>query len=540
MILRSLLSVFLISFWCVAPQITAAGEVERQIKILVQGFDQDGLSDTKSQIDARSFVPQLYAQRDFAPAWFDAAAAAAIFAELNRGIAQGFQPHDFHLPLLNELYAVAQQSRRPQDIATFDVLASDAAAKLLHYSIFGKVDAAALDKNWNFNRPVLKQDPPTVVNQFLNTTGFSALVDQVILQQDQYQKLMSALQAYRALAAQGGWPSVPDGTTLKPDMISEAVRALRYRLAAEHALNSGQILPAPPETGQDPSWVYDAGLVADVRAFQNRHGLEADGVIGAKTFQALNRTAGERADQIRVSLERSRWVMRDLGDEFVLVNIVGGRTLYVKGDDVWATRSVTGSQYRQTPVFRDAIQYMEINPTWTVPNSIFRKDKLARIRQDPGYLARGGYVVKNRDGVVIPAASVDWSQDNPPVILMQKPGPKNALGMVKFMFPNAHAVYLHDTDNRGLFERSDRTLSSGCVRIEFPFEFANLLMEADPSWSTARLQAILDSHKTTRVNLPAPVPVLLIYLTAWFEEGAVHFREDLYQRDANILTALNR
>ena len=202
--------------------------------------------------------------------------------------------------------------------------------------------------------------------------------------------------------------------------------------------------------------------------------------------------------------------------------------------------TITGSAYRKTPVFRDEIEYMEFNPTWTVPASIFRKDKLSRIRKDPAYLARNNYVVRNKDGQTIPANAVNWGAKNPAVTLVQQPGPDNALGLVKFMFPNKYAVYLHDTNDRSLFDRNERNLSSGCVRLEYPFEFASLLMEGEPDWSRQKMQSILDSGKTTRVNLPEPMPVLLTYWTAWVEDGAVHFREDPYERDARILAALDR
>ena len=516
-----------------------ANAVERRIEALVLSIEADS-ADLQTKITAENFIPSFYTIRGFEPAWFEETTASILFEELERGVEQGFQASDFRMGELRSLYDRARSSNAAEDIALYDVVASDAAARLLNYSIFGKVDPASLDRDWNFERLVLQQNPSEVVNEFLAGDAFKALMDRVILQEEQYDGLLKALAAYRAVAEGGGWPSVSDSEVLKPGIIAAGVEDLRLRLAAEHALNAGQILPAAPETGESAAWVYDPNLEQDVRDFQARHGLEADGVIGAKTFQALNRTVAERVDQIRLSLERARWIMRDLEDTFVLVNIAGNRTYFSNGQDLWITRSITGTQYRKTPVFRDNIQYMEFNPTWTVPNSIFRKDKLSRIRKDVDYLDRNNYVVKTQDGTVIPASSVNWAADNPGVTLMQKPGPNNALGLVKFMFPNKYAVYLHDTDNRALFERNERNLSSGCVRIEYPFEFANLLMEGAPDWSDSKMNAILESGKTTRVDLPKPVPVMLTYWTAWVENGAVHFREDIYQRDARILEALDR
>ena len=167
-------------------------------------------------------------------------------------------------------------------------------------------------------------------------------------------------------------------------------------------------------------------------------------------------------------------------------------------------------------------------------------DKLPQIRLDPGYLARGGYSVLDASGSRISPSAVNWS-GTPNVTLRQEPGPKNALGQVKFMFPNVHSVYLHDTDDRSLFDRNERNLSSGCVRIENPFEFADLLMAGDLEWSAERREAILASGRTTRINLPKPIPVLLTYFTAWMDEsGVVQFREDVYERDARVISALNK
>ena len=520
------------------PASLAAGSIETEIKRLSSSFDAgdtDLFGDAK--LDTALMIPQFYEQRDYTPAWYGGGNEQQLFTELNRGVEQGYRPTDFNLTLLYELQEKAK-SGAPRDIASFDLVATDAAIKLIHHMVFGKVDPSKLDSIWNFSKPVIHREPSAVLNEFLDGDGFSALIGRIDLDVAQYRQLIEALAMYRDIEHSGGWSPVPDETVLKPGMSDPAVAVLRERLLREGAAQEIGFQTSVAEGNQD---IYDDALVEAVKAFQARHGLEADGVIGPRTFASLNRTASERVDQIRLSLERARWLMRDLEDDFVLVNIAGARTYFIKDGTIWNTRSVTGSAYRKTPVFRDEIQYIEFNPTWTVPASIFRKDKLPRIRKDAGYLARNNYtVVRSSDRMPVNAASVNWALDNPGVTLVQQPGPNNALGRVKFMFPNDYAVYLHDTNERGLFDRIDRNLSSGCVRLEHPFEFANLLMEGLPDWSSERMNAILDSGKTTRVNLEKPVPVLLTYWTAWVEDGTVHFREDPYERDAAVLEALNR
>ena len=212
------------------------------------------------------------------------------------------------------------------------------------------------------------------------------------------------------------------------------------------------------------------------------------------------------------------------------------------GKLAWATRSITGSAYRQTPVFADEIEYMVVNPTWAVPHSIASEELLPKIQQDPAFLSRGGYDVFDPAGARVDTAQIDWTslhRNNFPFTLVQRPGPANAMGRVKFMFPNPHAVYLHDTPSRYLFDRADRTFSSGCIRIENPFELAEILLGPD-GWDQERFSDVLDTKKERTVFLSQPVPVLLLYWTAQASpDGTVSFFPDVYQRDAAIDRALD-
>jgi murein L,D-transpeptidase YcbB/YkuD len=565
-----------------------AGEADA-VTALVAELQTGARSDVAGvRILATDFIGRVYEQRGGQPAWFGTGAETDLLAELRQALAQGFRAEDFHLPVLRDLYAAAEGGD-PKAVATFDVLATEAAALLVHHMVFGKVDPTTLDPDFNFDRPVIGEDAADVFNSYLKGAGISALMDELAIDDPEYLQLVGALGEYLEIEALGGWPDIPEGTPLKPGVTDPRVPVLRERLtttgdlplalakaaearAAAEALEAATVPAqetASDETASEPDamqadapvgedspaqgdgdaeaaqatesvMLYDPDLAAAVERFQSRHGLTVDGVVGPRTLTALNRTPRQRADQLRLSLERFRWFVRELEDDYVLVNIGGPDLVLVLNREVaWRTRTITGSAYRQTPVFRDAIQYMEFNPTWTVPASIFRKDKLPRIRKDRGYLERNGYVVRNSAGKVVSASSVNWGAENPGVSLMQKPGPENALGRVKFMFPNKYAVYLHDTNDRSLFDREERNLSSGCVRVEDPYVFAGLLMRDDLDWTQEKMNAILDSGKTTRINLPEPMPVMLTYWTAWVQDGVVHFREDLYERDGPLLEALD-
>ena len=509
-----------------------AGPVETEIESTVNGLSSSGVSKIGTvPIVSGDFLKQFYALRSYEPAWTDPAAQEDLLNQIDNALREGFRPQDFHATDLVNLQIDAS-SGDPVAVARFDIVATAAAALVLHHKYYGKVDPRTLNSEWNFLRPFQQGNPAQLLYQYLTVATLGALVDDLDLYHPTYMALQQGLAQYREIAAQGGWPAVPDSVVLKPGMQDPSIPVLRERLTI-----TGDLAP-----GDLTSDIYDPELEIAVQHFQTRHGLDPDGAIGPRTFTALNRPVEFRIDQLRATLERARWLIRDTESDFVFVNIGSAETILVKDSTiVWRTRSIVGQVYRKTPVFRDEIEYMEFNPTWTVPASIFQRDKLEKIRQDPGYLERGGYNVVNADGQIIDPGMVNWASDNPPVKLVQRPGPKNALGQVKFMFPNEYSVYLHDTDNRSLFDRADRNLSSGCIRVENPFELADLLMEGDPDWSDARRQDILASGKTTRITLPKPMPVLLTYYTAWVNaEGLVEFREDIYERDQPVLDALNK
>jgi len=280
-----------------------------------------------------------------------------------------------------------------------------------------------------------------------------------------------------------------------------------------------------------------------VLAFQKRHHLGVDGVVGPATLAAMNVTAEERVDQIRVNLERMRWVYDELPDNMLLVDIAGQEVQLRHGEKVvWASRVIVGRQERPTPVFRDQVEYLELNPRWTVPPTILKKDILPAMRKDPGYLKQKGLQVVTRDGEPVSPGSVDWSTPASkfPYMIRQPPGDKNALGQIKFMFPNRFSVYLHDTPNRNLFQKPRRLFSSGCVRVERPWELAELVLNDPARWNQDTFAQIVAAKKTRWVHLAKPLPVILAYWTA--EAGAngeVMFREDVYERDAAVLSALD-
>ena len=351
----------------------------------------------------------------------------------------------------------------------------------------------------------------------------------------QYAELRAALGDYRALAANGGWPTVPMGDTLKPGMTDPRVPALRARLAVTDGAS-----PQAPPGAED---VYDDELVAVVKSFQARHGLDVDGVAGRATIVALNVPVEDRIQEIVVAMERWRWMPESLGNKYVIVNIAGFELKRVNNGKVEEKMAVVvGKPYHRTPVFSDEIRYIEFNPYWNVPPSIALKEELPKLRKNPGARAAAGFEAVRGD-TVYPLTSINWNQYGPgnfPFQLRQKPGPNNALGRVKYMFPNQFNVYLHDTPAKSLFSQTDRAFSHGCVRLSRPLELAPPVLAAGgvSGWDMAKVQRVVDSRQRTVVNLDKPLPIHITYFTAWVDQGVPNFRADVYEQDEKLIAAL--
>jgi murein L,D-transpeptidase YcbB/YkuD len=485
----------------------------------------------RDRIASTRALPEIYERSRFALAWTREGAAEDLLGAIVDAETHGLDPNDYHRPEIERL--LAREHIDPADRIDLDLLLTDALVRLAYHLVFGKVDPERLDPHWNLARDLEGVAPADSIRGAIDARFVAAAVERFAPQHAAYARLRGALLRYREVAARGGFEAIPPGPKLERGAEGPRVLALRRRLAAEGDLARDRV--ASPR--------FDAELEEAVKRSQARHGLEPDGVVGRATLAALGVPAEARVDQIRLNLERARWVLHAVVGRLVLVDIAGFHLHYFDETGDWITRVVVGRPYRKTPVFRSTIRYLVLNPTWTVPPTILAQDVLPAVRRDPGYLAKKRLRVIDARGREVDPRGIDWAAAAAgrfPYQLRQDPGPDNALGRIKFMFPNPYAVYLHDTPSRGLFGRAERAASSGCIRVEEPLELAVRLLDDPAVWSRAALERAIAGGAARTLSLREPVPVILIYSTVDVEEdGTVHFQRDLYELDAPVLRALD-
>jgi murein L,D-transpeptidase YcbB/YkuD len=346
-----------------------------------------------------------------------------------------------------------------------------------------------------------------------------------------YDRMLDALKKYQDIAVEGGWEILPEFKNLKPGMSSSIIPALRERLTIE-----GDYVCDSNETGKR----YKGCVVDAVKKFQARHGLEAAGFVGKMTRKALNVSAEEKVTKLKLNLDRIKWIKRDQDKYHIYVNIPSFSMYMYDGKEViQSMRVITGRKGHETPIFYGRVRTIVVNPYWRIPASIIRHETVPKLKKDPGYTNKKNIEIHTGYSEHSPKVNpykVNWHKYGkklPPYRFMQSPGEKNALGKVKYLFPNKYSVYMHDTNQRYLFVKDYRALSHGCVRLSKPFDLLDTFAEIDPRIDAEKSKTVLATNKKTPYRLTHSIPVDIVYLTTLVDtDGTVMFYDDVYGYDA--------
>ena len=501
--------------------LSAEGEAIRDLLVHATATDKrDG-----TILDA---VRSFYKARAYEPVWMidgtPSRQMRAMRRRMERAAQDGLDPADYVPEVL-----VAPGADTPIATAAADVSFSRSVARFVVHLGSGSLTPSSVSSIITLSPEA--PDVPAALARLSRTAGIAAALKKIEPPHPQYARLKSTLRTLRTASATPEPVRIQPGKLLKKGVRDERVSLLRARLSA------------PSASGEDD--LFDADLAATVAAFQVSQGLADDGVAGPRTLAALNGPDREADIAAAIAnMERWRWMPRDLGDFHVLVNVPEFIVRVMKdGEEVHQTRVVVGKPTNATPTFSHSIDHLVVNPYWNVPTSIVTKEMIPEIRGSGGnYFSRQGYQVFAQVGgrsYQVDPNRIDWNAVNPRAVrIRQVPGERNALGRIKFMFPNQHSVYLHDTPSKRLFQRDERALSHGCVRVDEPLAFADALLPyAAPDWNSTRLKKLYGG-KERRINLDRPVPVHLAYFSMRIEaDGTIRRFEDIYGYDQRMLKA---
>jgi murein L,D-transpeptidase YcbB/YkuD len=469
------------------------------------------------------------ADRNYKPLWVrdngPKSKARDVLEVFRNAGKMGLNPNNYRIAQIERM----MEAKTPRELAELELLLSRA------FIDFGRdINRGVVLPNEASRENAITSKETGALNLIDGAENADVIADYVRTlepQTPEYQRLKGALATYRDIAQKGGFPVIPKGAALKPGMKDKRVPLIR-----QYLLLTGDL----PAGADQASETYDPDLVAGVKWFQFRHGLTDDGILATTTFEAMGVPVVSRIRQIELNLERRRWMGDDLGSYYILVNVADQELKVVKdGKTIHTARVVVGKPFTRTPVFSEKMKYVVLNPYWNVPPNIANGEYLPKLKRNPGVLGKDNIRIFNASGNQVDPYSVNWSALNRmPFSLRQDSGAKNALGKVKFMFPNRFNVYLHDTPSKSLFAKDLRIFSHGCMRVQNPLDLAQLIL-ADEGWSRERIDAAVAKGGERIINLKVQIPVHVTYLTAWVnKDGAINFRRDPYKRDEQLAEAL--
>ncbi|HAS58760.1 MAG TPA: murein L,D-transpeptidase [Algoriphagus sp.] len=540
-----LIAVFLFSGVCSA--FASQKEVADKIRFILETDQPQRKLEVRGlPLLTSSEIHTLYGAREFNPVWSFNGELTEFAYEMRYEIIQskydGLNPEEYNLKLIQTYFEAFESNKKKKnandfsDLADFDLLLTDAFFKLVTHLEVGKVDPSSLKSNWGIE-PIQKQlDYIELLHTALMRKEIRPVIQSVYPKFEIYRKGREVVRNLESIAKNDSldWKPVKENKSIKVGETNSAIPALRDRLIFWGYLVGSTV-------ADKSSKLYDSLLFEAVKRYQADNGLEADGILGKMTLEALNQSPKSLIDKASVNLERLRWLPDTIQNStYILVNIANFELDFIDNrDTLFSEKVIVGQPYHQSPVFSAQMSYIVFSPYWNIPYSIMRNETLPAIRKNPSYLTRNNMEVITRSGKYVDPSTVDFSSKSFPYLIRQKPGQNNSLGLVKFMFPNKYSVYIHDTPTRNLFEKEERALSHGCIRLKNPTQLAQLLLKNNQDWDSQKIEKAMNQPREQIVNLDKKIPVILVYLTFWADSnGKGHFRSDIYQRDSEILAAL--
>jgi murein L,D-transpeptidase YcbB/YkuD len=494
-----------------------ATQIEAAVKRKLEGAPPPKIDD-----DQWGHTKRLYKVYGGNPLWLDPNGLHGdrVFALANAVLEteqDGMRIDAYPVASIAQALSIVEQSRpSAEQLADADIILTASFVALGEDYLTGQVDPKSVAQNWHIDP--LDDDVDSALVRAIRVSALDRSLQSMRPQDPDYAALRKALDQYQRLVVKGGWSGVPDGKPAKPGelMSADRVNALRQRLSAEG------YLPAQNAQNASASGVYDAALAGAVANFQAHHAIAVDSMLGKETVEALNQSAAYRAAQIAANLERLRWLPRKFGLRYIYVNVPAFTlTAYDHGEKALDMKVIVGQDFedKATPVFSDVMETVVFRPYWNVTPDIAAKEIFPKMSS--GYLAENNY---------------ELYQENGETRVRQKPGDKNALGLVKFLFPNDFNIYLHDTPNHELFEKDVRAFSHGCIRVEKPAELAQWVL----GWDAARVDAAMHGSDNNSVKVPQKIPVFITYGTAYIRDNQLFFGNDLYDRDDKLVAQVMR
>lgn len=463
--------------------------------------------------------------------------AAIILKYLKNAGNEGLDPADYQVEKIEDLWTDLSF----KSLAKLDTLLTYNMVKYVHDVSYGQLKPYMVNPELFAEAGERGFDPLAMVETILATENLDEFFQSLPPHHRQYRGLKNGLFQYGLLKYSGEWQVLADKKSIRPGDEDERIVEIRKRIALLENANMKD-----SESGN--SSVYDDELLEKVVLFQQSHGLKQDGIIGSNTMRELNKSPEDRLAQIKVNMARWRWQAHALGDKYILVNIANYRLYtYEAGELEFSMPVIVGKFQHQTPVFSDTIKYLELNPYWNMPPTIAINEELPKLRKNPNYLIEKNirlFPNWHEGEVELDSTVIDWSMISPSDMarfkLRQDPGPFNALGRVKFVFPNRYSVYLHDTPSKKLFSEQIRSFSHGCIRVSEPEKLAVFLIDEEGSeWDRALVNDLINLGKRKVLRIRPPIPVHITYQTAWVDKNdQIVFNDDVYGRDEKLYNAL--